>query len=83
MRNTHIIWFLVAAIEAVMAVLDLVSRQNWIVVGYRFLAALLFAGLGLLQPYCLKRGPGGKKLFYGIAAASVVLLLLVLALFLC
>ena len=54
--NKQLTWFLVAIIWAMVAVINSVQHRSPYLVTYNVLAAILFAALGLLQPYCRKRG---------------------------
>lgn len=80
--NKQLTWFLVAIIWAMVAVINSVQHRSPYLVTYNVLAAILFAALGLLQPYCMKRGSKGKKMFHRIALAATGLLLLLVGLFL-
>lgn len=80
--NKQLTWFLVAIIWAMVAVINSVQHRSPYLVTYNVLAAILFATLGLLQPYCRKRGSEGKKMFNRIALIATGLLLLLVGLFL-
>lgn len=82
MKNTSVIWFLVAVLSAVSAVLDLVAQRSWIVVAYRFLAAVWFAGLGLWEIWSMRQGPRAQRIFRWTALVSTAVVLLILVLLL-
>lgn len=69
-------WALLSGAWVLAAILNIFDRRSSIVIGYDILAAVLFAGLGVTQYFCDKKGEKGKKIFNWICIAAAVLIVL-------
>lgn len=77
MKQWYRVWFLLAILWAISAIISAFQSRSGIVIGFQVFATILFAVLGIVQTLCDRKGERGRRAIQLIAILAIIVVVVV------